>query len=1000
MPNWIKVYRDRFDPEYQKKLRELLDIESLKETSKMAYKCGLHSRQEKRITIKFSGLSSLSLLGGAENRFFNENETYLAFKNLILNTDQLEDYKLDIELLFSYPFSDFNYNLILSELTRQDGDSVECLNRNNSYALNFYTPKKLTENDLQQSNLFKNLKSSLNRLQDLIIEANKPKEERSNENPDKKISALNSRKSRHKIIEANKSKEEPGKENSDEKIPAFNSRKSRHKIVVKFSVLNIMTCFLKINNQIFIDPYTYSKDDSHSKILNLSSPLTHIVLESIDEWKKLPKENPPNNKVIDSNALYLYKAHKNHFLSLIGHFRYLWHHPLSIIAHDATWVTRSVPETLGEFKLPMEVSFKGKASLIRDFLKNKDKLTSSNSEIDLWSQYLKNEFLRHSSKFIAHDFKEVDLISRKQIKLLKIPIFIVGAWKKSDLNNYMKLVKDFFINPYKYSTQFITEIINEFSLSKFLEKYIELSEINFTTKIEYENRRKVKHLFNRLLYRLSDVMSLYEQESNDFFTKMHETITQLIGNNKTEETVLEILSRIFDKELALKISKLFSQGRTEGQINEGILTELKSFYKCFNKSELEKKQLKRFENSELQFNPIIIDTDDTEEIMKTIYRNLNQSQLGFVIQTNDISDSSFHSILSEEIKKNIPKGENSKLSDDSIDAIINSVVNILKSEYYSKPNVYLEKGYLMGRLGKRKDRIGRDIEAVCVFKETLSHTESNNLNFSNTLFANYREFQIELYRVIKWIWNITDFNSTYALKILDKIQKVIEFKDACQDLHNLSESIHLKNTYLPDKGEELNKFISYLLTEEDKKINFQRHSYKISSFIKEIKNWQDKFFERYNHNFEFYSPDFRTPSDAELEENYAEYEKDFLLAFEWLLKTGLNKLSSIRKKANNLIEGWIKVNPEIKSKIDTPAFVDEFEKKYPGMLVIWKGGCVYYMIKNKDSEDTIMKQKAGLNSMATVYKASKGIKADKKMNELLKAVDGGKLDQWMKANMK
>jgi hypothetical protein len=444
LPHWISVYRDRHDEDYQNKLSELLSIKSLKKTSSVAFECDLHSNLDKRITLKFSGLSSLSLLGGSENYFGKVNKTAEAFKKLILNASELGEYTLDIQLLFSYPYSDFNYNLILSELTRQDGFSVNCLKNDIAYKPNFYTPHKLTVTDLLQANTFQNLRNSLKKLQDYIILANKKGE-------------------------------------------VFNSKKAKHKVVVKFSVLNIMTCFLKINNHIFIDPYTYSKNQSDNEILNLSSPLTHIELNTQHKWPKNLKQN--------------YEKHKDHFLSLIGHFRYLWHHPLTLIAHDATFLNKGMIPPHTVFKNPLEVNFEGKATAIKKYLGEKLP-DDADAQIDLWKQYIRNEFLRHCNKFLQTDTREVDesSASEQQMKLAKIPVFIVGAWNKGDINDYMKLIKDFFDNPINSAETLSKKVLSEFNIKFVLKGYLELvTNTDLKRKISSGTKLKIKKLFNELL---------------------------------------------------------------------------------------------------------------------------------------------------------------------------------------------------------------------------------------------------------------------------------------------------------------------------------------------------------------------------------------------------------------------------------------------------------------------------------------------------------------------
>jgi len=149
----------------------------------------------------------------------------------------------------------------------------------------------------------------------------------------------------------------------------------------------------------------------------------------------------------------------------------------------------------------------------------------------------------------------------------------------------------------------------------------------------------------------------------------------------------------------------------------------------------------------------------------------------------------------------------------------------------------------VGKLGKRLSRHGKMIEAVCVFSEVNSHKESNNTHIANTIFINRREFEIELYRAIKWMWNITSMNSEYSRFILGNFRKVIEFKESCQELYSLLNELNLQL-----KNNDVKKLALFLMNNEDIKISYHRHSYKISNYLNEIQNWEIDFLSRYNNN--------------------------------------------------------------------------------------------------------------------------------------------------------
>ena len=288
---------------------------------------------------------------------------------------------------------------------------------------------------------------------------------------------------------------------------------------------------------------------------------------------------------------------------------------------------------------------------------------------------MRNEFLRYCSKFILSQTNEIDFTLRQQIKLNPIPVFIVGAWKQNDVNNYMKVIKEFLENPIATLENIKNDVLPE----------------NFTISLD----------------------------------------------------------------------------------SSGI--------------------------SGLSCNPIIIDADDASEIRKIIYENLNLSQLGFVVQTGDITDG----------------------DDDST------------NDKYSRPNVYLEKGYLLGKIGKRVDRFGKERDAVFVFKEKNTQIESDNITVSYTGFCNEREFKIELYRVAKWLWDVTDVNSEYILVILNYLKEIINAKNIIQEASIGKENQKINDSKNPDD-----------------EIRYQRHLYKVTEFIKEIQNWNDSFKSliRHNHN--------------------------------------------------------------------------------------------------------------------------------------------------------
>lgn len=145
---------------------------------------------------------------------------------------------------------------------------------------------------------------------------------------------------------------------------------------------------------------------------------------------------------------------------------------------------------------------------------------------------------------------------------------------------------------------------------------------------------------------------------------------------------------------------------------------------------------------------------------------------------------------------------------------------------------------------------------------------------------------------------------------------------------------------------------------------------------------------------------FEVPQGYELKvkEDYAKYEKDIIEAVKWLKTTPLNAEPEKRREVSAFVVAWINGSPTVNVEI-TPSILD-FENKNSGMLVIYMASSAQYVLENNYSKDMRAKHKAALHDMIAIYKAGVGIKKDKKMEKLIKAVDENKLDEWIANNMK
>lgn len=386
----LKVFIDRYSDPYQRKLSQLLSFESLK-TEATIVKPGdpQYGKYEKRVSIRFCGLSGLSLLGGTEHPDGERATPVKRFLELLSNKsgiiDKLNAEKIyvDIKLIFAYPYSDFMYDIVRAENSQQDGFSTECILKGHKPKTNFQISKKLCYADLVKTNTYKHLCSSLETLQE----------------------AVNSSR------------------------PLFNHENNPNRLIIKFTPLNILVCLLKINRNIFMDPYIYAKNKKQSQNLSLLAPISYIKIPDL-------VDQIPFDELDESREGIIVKRYS----SLISHFRFLWSHPLTMYSTDATRYDKGDNGTLAQIKEPGEISYRSKARRI---------LTSSNTSAqyasDQWKQYCKDELLSYCSKFLdISSVKEASEIKRQTPKPLQI--FIVGAWDKKstdqngDWSVYMKSI--------------------------------------------------------------------------------------------------------------------------------------------------------------------------------------------------------------------------------------------------------------------------------------------------------------------------------------------------------------------------------------------------------------------------------------------------------------------------------------------------------------------------------------------------------------------------------
>lgn len=152
--------------------------------------------------------------------------------------------------------------------------------------------------------------------------------------------------------------------------------------------------------------------------------------------------------------------------------------------------------------------------------------------------------------------------------------------------------------------------------------------------------------------------------------------------------------------------------------------------------------------------------------------------------------------------------------------------------------------------------------------------------------------------------------------------------------------------------------------------------------------------------FQLIAQAFEVPPNFQLsvKEDYARYEKDIIAAEKWLVATPINEATDKRKAAGAFVFQWVSGSPTV--NCDVTAIVVDFEKKNPGMLIVYMAATARYVLENNYTKDREATHRAALARLIGFYKANQDLKKDKKMEKLTKADADGKMEEWLKENFK
>ena len=132
--------------------------------------------------------------------------------------------------------------------------------------------------------------------------------------------------------------------------------------------------------------------------------------------------------------------------------------------------------------------------------------------------------------------------------------------------------------------------------------------------------------------------------------------------------------------------------------------------------------------------------------------------------------------------------------------------------------------------------------------------------------------------------------------------------------------------------------------------------------------------------------------------DYKKYEKDFVACFNWLEGQPLNTTRSDIKSVDAFLLQWMVGTPDV--SISVNGYATDMAKKNPDMLIYYMGGWSRYVIEHPEEKDSIKFHLEAVEEVLKIYKGMNGVKKDKKIDKLVLLQTEGKLEEYIKSQIK
>jgi len=153
-------------------------------------------------------------------------------------------------------------------------------------------------------------------------------------------------------------------------------------------------------------------------------------------------------------------------------------------------------------------------------------------------------------------------------------------------------------------------------------------------------------------------------------------------------------------------------------------------------------------------------------------------------------------------------------------------------------------------------------------------------------------------------------------------------------------------------------------------------------------------------SFNTTAQDFDVPENVSLKtkDDFVKTEKDIINASKWLEATQLGKEMDKRTKVNAFVLMWISDSPTI--TVEISKLCTDLSDKNPHLLGVFLASYCRYVLENNYSKDKLKGYTAGIKGMVNCYNLGGDIKKNKLLEKAVAADKEGKLEEWVKENMK